>query len=100
MNAYDARIAKLWTDTSVVKLVEVHELIVNDARNIVRGVMPAGLALKANDAIHLATAKHIGATEFHTYDRKLLNPEYARVTELSIRVPSVSQPLLFSLPES
>ncbi len=62
----ESRIANLWADTSVVKLVEPHELIIDDARMMIRIAMTKGLALRAADAIHLASAKRIEAKEFHT----------------------------------
>ncbi len=46
------------------------ELIVDTARPLIRAAMVSGLALKAADAIHLATAKHGGAAEVQTYDDK------------------------------
>jgi hypothetical protein len=36
----------------------------------------------------------MGAQEFNTYDRKLLNPEYAQVTGLTICAPHAIQPSL------
>src|ERR1700680_937927 len=32
----ESRIAALWTDASVVNLIDVYELIVDDARNLIR----------------------------------------------------------------
>lgn len=34
--------------------------------------MPTGLLLRASDAIHLATARHLGLTEVWTNDRRML----------------------------
>jgi predicted nucleic acid-binding protein len=90
----EARIANLWADTSVIKLIEVHELIIDDARKLIRAAMTSGLSLKAADAIHLASAVSVGAREFETYDDKLYNPHYASETALIIRAPTTAQPRL------
>ncbi len=87
----ESRIANLWADTSVVKLVEPHELIIDDARMMIRIAMTKGLALRAADAIHLASAKRIEAKEFHTYDPKLWNEEYQKMAGLPIHAPETEQ---------
>lgn len=84
----------MFADTATVRLVEPHELIMKLARVFIREAMMIKFSLKAADAIHLATAKHQGATEFGTYDDKLLNPEYGRITGLRIREPVAVQPSL------
>ena len=70
------RIASLWADTSVIYLVEPHELIMDDAADMVRQAMQNDLRLTPRDAIHLATAKRLSIPEFHTYDDKLMNDFY------------------------
>lgn len=90
----EARITDLWSDTSALALADVHELIVDSARHLVRTAMVARLSLKAADAIHLATATSLGAAVFQTYDQKLLNPEYAALTGLTITRPIASAPRL------
>lgn len=90
----EKRIDDMLTDTSTVRLVEPHELIMKLARVFIRKAMLTKRSLKAADAIHLATAKHMGAAEFKTYDGKLLQPEYATITGLVIRQPVAAQPSL------
>jgi predicted nucleic acid-binding protein len=72
----------------------VYELIVDEARNLIRQPMVSHLSLQVADAIHLATAIRVEAAELQTYDRKLLNPEYQRITGLTIREPFAAQPPL------
>lgn len=88
------RIGALWADTSVIALVEIHELIVDRARILIREAMTKRLSLGAADAIHLASAMQVQASAFHTYDAKLHNPEYTRLTVLVIGLPRADQPRL------
>lgn len=88
------RIENLWADVSVIALVEVHELVVDSARRLIREAMTASLSLHAADAIHLATAMQLGALRFDTYDAKLHNPRYAQLTGLAIGEPKADQPTL------
>lgn len=90
----EERINNLWLDTSVIKLVEVHELIADRARIFIREAMTRRLSLKAADAIHLATAASMGTKDFHTYDTALFNPGYASITGLTISEPTTPQPML------
>lgn len=84
------RIDALWADREAVKLVEVYELIVREARDLIRqSVHNCEWTLKAADAIHLATARRLGAVEFHTYDPKLL--KHARLFGLSVVEPYALQ---------
>lgn len=87
------QIAQLWLPGSPVKLVEFHELIAIEARDLVRLAMPGDRSLKPMDAIHLATAKRVEAEKLHTYDDKLfrfsielgfvIEPPYAPVLPFS-----------------
>lgn len=66
----------LWADQSVVNLVEVSSIIAEDARDLMRSMLPdkpppGWKGLRSPDAIHLATAARQKVAEFHTYDKGL-----------------------------
>ena len=69
---------KLWHPDSPVRLVDVHPNITLEARELIRLAMEDGWAkneewsLGPPDAIHLATAKQVGASPVFTYDLKLI----------------------------
>ena len=65
-------IDKIFSDREVVKLVEFHELVASKARIRMRQAITNRWSLKPMDAIHLATAVRLEATQFHTYDETLL----------------------------
>ena len=52
--------------------------------------------LRSSDAIHLATAKNIGAASFKTYDSALLNWDGIF---LPIKRPASEQPILPNMPD-
>ncbi len=64
----EQRIDSLWLPATKINLVEVSEFVIRDARAGMRAGLPSNLRPKLPDAIHLATAKRVGADEFHTYD--------------------------------
>lgn len=66
-----ADIDNLWTPPSPLTIVELYPQIANLARGLVRQAVARKWSLKPPDAIHLATAKQIGAATFNTYDGKL-----------------------------
>ena len=88
----EAQIDELWADRSALKLVEFHEAIAKEARQLIRTAIAGGFGLKPMDAIHLATAKWCQAAEFHTYDDHLL--KYSDHLGISIVKPCVQQPAL------
>ncbi|MCX6597982.1 MAG: type II toxin-antitoxin system VapC family toxin [Acidobacteria bacterium] len=49
----------------------VSDQIIESATGTILG-MPEGLLIRASDAIHLATARHLGLTEVWTNDRRML----------------------------
>lgn len=61
----------LWATLPGLRLVDIDALIAREARDLMRSALPHGWRLKPNDAIHLATARRLGAEAVHTYDRTL-----------------------------
>lgn len=88
----DDRIAALWRPPSPVKLAEYHELIGEEAKRLMRGVLVDDWRLRPMDAIHLATAARLGAKAFYTYDTKL--PKYSAMVGFPIEVPKPLKPQL------
>ena len=60
----EAKIDKLWYPIGPIRLVEFHRLIAQQARGLLRLAMSTGQHLRPPDAIHLATAKDQGCSEF------------------------------------
>jgi predicted nucleic acid-binding protein len=85
-------IEALWLPDSPVTLVEFHRLIATDARDLVRAAHFDGTRLTPLDAIHLASAQRVGASEFHTYDGTLL--KFSGCPGLTIREPWTPTPRL------
>jgi len=85
----EARVDALWSDSSVIEIVEVNTEIAVLARQMLREALRRGWKLKPLDAVHLGTAKWGGAREFHTYDADLF--KYEEVIECKISEPYVSQ---------
>ena len=89
-NDVEKQIDAMWGDSAALKVVEYHHTIGIEARKMIRLGMEKGWQLKPMDAIHLATAKFLGVSEFHTYDRRLL--KYSGDVGFSIVEPRTSQP--------
>jgi predicted nucleic acid-binding protein len=83
-----ARIDALWAPPSPIKLVEFHRVIAAGARDLIRDGISRGWSLKPMDAIHLATAANIGASEVLTYDTAL--EKYADL--ISVPIARSSRP--------
>jgi len=79
----------LWDDRSVVEVVELHDDIALSARGLIREAIARGWSLKPLDAVHLATARWLQATEFHTYDASL--HKYGQLVGFTIREPYALQ---------
>lgn len=94
----EAAIDDLWQDYSVLTLVEYHQIIARNARQLIRHVAGEGLSLKPADAIHLATAEHLGVAEFHSYDTKLRHRARDLGLPFPVIEPRADQPKLFVLP--
>ncbi len=88
----EERIDKLWLPGSPVRLVEYYRLIGDDARSLIRLAVAKGWALTPIDAIHLATARRMEATEVHTYDDKLY--KFSNDIGLEVREPHTTRPKL------
>lgn len=87
----ETKIADLWAPGGPIRTVELYPLVATRARNLIRDGVPRGwTGLKANDAIHLATAKQMDVAEFHTYDNRL--GRYAEVLGFPICEPRSDQP--------
>lgn len=99
------KIDELWHPDFPMQIVEVHQLIVYDAKNLIRTSMQFGWSkreqwsLKPNDAIHLVTAKRHAVDAFLTYDKKLT--KYGNVTGCPVcpPVPPAQFPLIPDEPE-
>ena len=68
----EQKIDSLWKDRRAITLVEYYPALALEARGLIRMSVEQGWSLRPYDAIHLATAKRLRVTEFHTYDDKLL----------------------------
>lgn len=68
----EAKIEKLWHPASPIRLVEVHETIIREARSLLRDAASRGLSMGgSSDMVHLATALREGADYLMTYDERL-----------------------------
>lgn len=91
--AVEAQIEALWHPLSPVKLVDFDPLLARDARGLIRRAISGGKpGLKPADAIHLASAVRVGASEVHTYDRL---DRYQPYLSVPVREPHTYAPPLF-----
>jgi predicted nucleic acid-binding protein len=86
------QIDNLWIDDSMIRLIDFHELIARDARELVRWAREQEWHLAAADAIHLASAQRNRVAEIHTYDDKW--QKYADRVGCRIVEPYARQPQL------
>jgi len=89
-SSIEKQIDKLWSDSETLKVVDYHHTIGIEARKMIRMGMEKGWQLKPMDAIHLATAKFLGVSEFHTYDKRLL--KYSSEVGFPIVEPNTRKP--------
>jgi len=88
------KIDTLWHPESPLTLVEVHEVVLRKARQLIRSNVSRGRSgLKAADAIHLATALHCNIPAFHTRDARL--SKLGAVEGLSITPPQADGLIVF-----
>ncbi len=89
----EADIDALWEDSSVVEIIDLSYHIALMARSLIREAMLRNWALRANDAIHLASAQWLpGVQEFHTYETRL--KKFSNVIGCTVCEPHVLQPRL------
>jgi predicted nucleic acid-binding protein len=87
------RIDALWlSDDSPVRLAEPHLDIMLDARDLARRARAAGWSVRGADAIHMATAKRLGAAEIHTYSTDW--PRNQELLGIPIHPPICPTPML------
>jgi predicted nucleic acid-binding protein len=92
--AVEKNINSLWHPGSPVRLVDLHQMISEEAKSIIRKAMKDGWTLgetwsvKPSDAVHIATAKIVKAQYFFTYDGRLLKLKH---TGIEIREPFLMQ---------
>jgi predicted nucleic acid-binding protein len=94
----EKKIDNFWADSSVIELVEFHDVIAMKARSLIRAGIINGWHLKPADAIHLATAQWIGVSELQTYNLKHFE-RYEALLGFKVREPAIEQPPLFKLPD-
>ena len=83
----------MWADRRAIKLVEFHQLLQTEARNLIRFAITKDWSLKPADAIHLATAKRLNVTEIHTYEKTGWN-KYQDVLGIKICAPEAIQSVM------
>ncbi|MCL4253389.1 MAG: type II toxin-antitoxin system VapC family toxin [Anaerolineae bacterium] len=81
----EKRLDKFWSDENLREVVDVNEIIVREARRLIRLAIQEGYSLKPPDAIHLATAQLLKVTKFITYDDL---SRYARWVTYTIQEPT------------
>jgi predicted nucleic acid-binding protein len=68
----EAAIDAFWSPGSPIKTVEFYDLIAEKAKALMRqGIEQGWGSLKPMDAIHVATAQHMGVSEMHSYDDRI-----------------------------
>lgn len=89
------KIDALWHPPSKIKIIEIHELVAIEARDLVRIGVSKGISLKGADAIHLASAKRVEECKrIFTYDDKHL-PKWETALGMPIGNPSFTKVGLF-----
>jgi len=79
------KIDALWEPPSKIKLIEVTQSVVKEARNVIRAVHGSKKGgIRSVDAIHVASAIQKEIKELHTYDDL---GKYAEIVDLKIVQP-------------
>jgi predicted nucleic acid-binding protein len=90
------KIDKFWLPPSPIKLIEIGEPILWDAKSLIRAAIKNGKGLKPADAIHLATAKRLSTIDaIHTYDDKMM--KHHDLIGCPIVEPSIPDRFVFSV---
>jgi predicted nucleic acid-binding protein len=80
------KIDALWEPPSRIKLIEVTQSVVKEARNVIRAIHGSKkTGIRSVDAIHIASAIQREIKELHTYDDDL--PKFAEIVDLKIVKP-------------
>lgn len=97
---YYEKISSLWVPGGAIRVVEFYQAIGEEARDLIRYCVSNGIkSVKPPDAIHLATAMALEATEFHTYNVKDYTQLVAYVG-LQIHEPKTASSPQLNLPSS
>ena len=91
-------IDSLWNNPSLIEVIEFNDEIALIARSLMRQGMQNGWKLKTFDAIQIASAEWVQATEINTYNLRDFK-KYESVIGIPIINPTINQPKLFSLSE-
>ena len=67
----EAALDDMFSDHSLLTLVEYDRRIAIQARTLMRRALSLDRSLKPADAIHLASAEHVGASFVYSYDARL-----------------------------
>lgn len=87
------KIESLWRPPSPVRLIDVYDLLAEEARSVIRLAIPTGAKpIKPMDAIHVATAKRWSVSVLCTYDTTL--PPWGPTLGLIIEEPGPMRPHL------
>ena len=93
----DPRVAEaldeMFGDYSLLTLVEYDQRIAIRARSLMRRALSLKRRLKPADAIHLASAEHVGAGIVYSFDAKL-ERRSQELESVPVREPRTTQPRL------
>ena len=92
-----AEIDKFFLNNPIMEVVGINDFVIRDTRDLQFQLRNKGKSLTFPDAIHLATAKWLQPSIFHTYNKKDFSKASSFVT-FPIEEPSLSQKNLFILP--
>jgi len=95
----EERIDSLWNDSAIVEVMEFNDEIALIARSLMREGMINGWKLRTFDAIQIASAEWVQATELNTYNLTDFK-KFESLIGIPIRNPYTVQPKLFTDPSS